>query len=114
MFEDYINNEMMVPNNSKYFDYYKITNGDTLYKIAENNRINPKLLAWLNGINESDYIYPDQILLVPKAGITLYITDVGDTLDDVANGFNTDILSLVSENSKIYLQPEQLIVYSRK
>ena len=96
------------------FDYYKITKGDTLYKIAEENNINPSLLAKLNGINESDYIYPDQILLVPKAGSLLYITAIGDTLSEIAKGLNVSIDELIKQNDRIYLQPEQLIVYRYK
>lgn len=96
---------------SKYFDYYTITKGDTLYKIATDNKIDPKLLAQLNGINETDYIYPNQVLLVPKPGSILYFTAVGDTLAEVAKGFKISIAQLISQNDKIYLQPEQLIVY---
>ncbi len=96
---------------SKYFDYYKVGKGDTLYKIATDNKINPKLLAELNGINVSDYIYPNQVLLVPKAGSILYFTAVGDTLGEVAKGFKVGIDELIKQNDKIYLQPEQLIVY---
>ncbi len=99
---------------SKYFDYYTVSKGDTLYKIAELNKVNPSLLAQLNGINESDYIYPNQVLLIPRSGSILYITAVGDTLSEVASGMNTDILELVKQNDKIYLQPEQLIVYKYK
>lgn len=96
---------------SKYFDYYTITKGDTLYKIATDNKIDPKLLAQLNGINETDYIYPNQVLLVPKPGSILYFTAVGDTLSEIAKGFKVSIAQLISQNDKIYLQPEQLIVY---
>lgn len=96
---------------SKYFDYYKVGKGDTLYKIATDNKIDPKLLAELNGINMSDYIYPNQVLLVPKPGSILYFTAVGDTLAEVAKGFKVGIDELISQNDKIYLQPEQLIVY---
>ena len=46
------------------------------YKIASDNSINPTLLAELNGINVDDYIYPNQILLVSKAGIILCITQL--------------------------------------
>ena len=91
-----------------------VNKGDTLYKIANNSNINPTLLAELNGINIDDYIYPNQVLLVPKAGIILYFTATGDTLSEVAKGLNTDIASLVKENPNIYLQPEQLIVYKNK
>lgn len=99
---------------SDYFDYYKVTKGDTLYKIASDNKIDPNLLAQLNGINKSDYIYPNQILLIPKGGSILYITAVGDTLAEIAKGFDITIDKLVSQNDNIYLQPEQLIVYKYK
>ncbi|MBQ8219323.1 MAG: LysM peptidoglycan-binding domain-containing protein [Bacilli bacterium] len=96
---------------SKYFDYYTVNKGDTLYKIAMDNKIDANLLAQLNGINITDYIYPNQVLLVPKAGTILYITAIGDTLKEIADGFKTSISELVKQNDKIYLQPEQLIVY---
>ena len=97
--------------NNKYLDYYTVTNGDTLYKIAKDNNINPMLLSELNGLNETDYIYPNQVLLVPKSGTILYITTNGDTLDEIAKGLKTNIVELTKQNENIYLQPEQLIVY---
>ena len=106
---------IMVPTlSSKYFDYYTINKGDTLYKIATKNNINPTLLAELNGLNENDYIYPNQVLLVPKAGSILYITAIGDTLNEVVKGLGANIDDLMEQNSKLYLQPEQLIVYKYK
>ena len=68
----------------------------------------------MNGLNITDYIYPNQVLLIPKAGSILYITAIGDTLSEIANGFKTTIDELVKQNDKIYLQPEQLIVYKYK
>lgn len=107
--------DLVVPRvSSKYFDYYTVSKGDTLYKIAQDTNINPLLLAQLNGINQSDYIYPNQVLLIPRAGSILYITAIGDTLGEVAEGLNTNIMELAKQNDKIYLQPEQLIVYKYK
>ena len=102
----------LVKENS-FFDYYTVSSGDTLYNIANKNKIDKKLLAQLNGINETDYIYPNQVLIVPKAGSILYITNVGDTLDEVASKFKTNMMELMEQNKNIYLQPEQLIVYKR-
>ena len=96
---------------SEYFDYYTVTKGDTLFKIATVKKVDPKLLALLNGINVNDYIYPNQVLLVTRAGSILYVTAVGDTLSEVAQGLNSSVMNLVKQNDKIYLQPEQLIVY---
>lgn len=108
-------NTLVVPkNNNSLFDYYTVSKGDTLYKIAEVNNIDPNLLAELNGINKNDYIYPNQTLLVPKQGTILYITAVGDTLSGIVKGLNVDMNKLLSQNDNIYLQPEQLIVYKYK
>lgn len=108
-------NTLVVPRiTSKYFDYYTVNKGDSLYKIANDNNIDADLLAQLNGINKSDYIYPNQTLLVPKAGSILYFTASGDTLAEIAKGLNISIDKLISQNDNIYLQPEQLIVYKYK
>jgi len=96
------------------FDYYTVNKGDSLYKIASENNIDADLLAQLNGINKTDYIYPNQTLLIPKAGSILYITAVGDTLSEIAKGLNVSMDKLISQNDNIYLQPEQLIVYRNK
>ena len=110
-----VGTNLVVPRvTSKYFDYYKVINGDTLYKIASENNIDATLLAQLNGINKSDYIYPNQTLLIPKSGSILYFTAVGDTLSEIANGLNVSVDKLVSQNDNIYLQPEQLIIYKYK
>ena len=101
-------------NESNYFDYYEVIKGDTLYKIANQNNINPSLLAQLNGINIDDYIYQNQVLLIPKPGSILYITGIGDTLMEVADGLKVKVEDLIKQNNKIYLQPEQLMVYKYK
>lgn len=106
---------LVVPRvSSNLFDYYTVNKGDTLYKIAQQNNIDADLLAQLNGINKTDYIYPNQTLLIPKAGSILYITAVGDTLSEIAKGLNIGVDKLISQNDNIYLQPEQLIVYRYK
>ena len=108
------NNILNNEKGNEYFDYYTVVEGDTLYQIANKNNINSTLLAQLNGINIDDYVYPNQILLIPKAGSILYFTAVGDTLGEVSNGLGISIQELINQNSKIYLQPEQLIVYRYK
>ena len=93
------------------FDYYQVNTGDSLSKIAKEKNINPSLIAILNGLNENDYIYPNQVLIIPKAGSKLYVTAIGDTLKEVAKGLNVTPEQLITQNDNLYLQPEQLIVY---
>ena len=92
--------EIIVPiNKEKYFDYYTIKKGDSLYAIAREYNINPDLLAILNGLDSQDYIYPEQEILIPKSNYSYYVTKDGDTLDEV-----------VDTNETIYLLPGQLLV----
>lgn len=103
--------EIIVPKNKeKYFNYYKIEKGDTLYAIGRKYNINPKLLAILNGLDMDDYIYPDEEILVPKENYSYYVTTDGDTLYSVVKKFSSDINEIIDNNETIYLLPGQLLV----
>ena len=107
--------DIIVPKNAEqYFNYYTIETGDSLYKIAKKYNINPTLLASLNGLNMEDYIYPNQTILLPKNGLTVYLTKQGDTISDIIENLNTTLNELIEENPNIYLAPEQIIVFKEK
>lgn len=95
------------------FDYYTVVANDTLYNIAKIRNVSVGTIASINGINEDDYIYPGQTLLIPKKGIMTYITTSGDTINKVSRYFNTYPQDILYSNSNIYLLPEQLIVYRK-
>lgn len=97
-------------NKDAYFDYYTIEKGDNLYQISKKYNINPNLLASLNGLNISDYIYPGQVLLVPNKEYSYYITKDGDTLDMVSKTFNVSNNKLLDDNRTIYLLEGQMLV----
>ncbi len=103
--------EIIVPiNKEKYFDYYTIKKGDSLYAIAREYNINPDLLAILNGLDSQDYIYPEQEILIPKNNYSYYVTKDGDTLEIVSEKFNLSKGEVVDTNETIYLLPGQLLV----
>lgn len=107
--------EIIVPETSKkYFEYYKVQKGDSIYGIARRYNINPELLASLNGLNYSDYIYPDQLIMIPRANYSYYITKEGDTLDSVANVLNVSREKLLGENDIIYVLEGQMFVKEKK
>lgn len=99
---------------SEYVGYYVIQSGDTLYKIAREFNVNPKLLSELNGIKMEDYIYPNQTIMIPKKGVQYYITKEDDTLKTVSNIFGTNEGGVVEQNKSIYLLPGQMIFYKEK
>ena len=94
------------------FNYYIIKKGDSLYKIANENNVEVDMLAEINGLDVYDYLYPNQIIMVPKRGVKLYITKEGDTLNNVLSMTKSSLNSLVNNNKNMYLLPEQLIIYS--
>ena len=100
-------------NNQNYFEYYTIEKGDSLYGIARRYNINPELLAGLNGLSMEDYIYPNQEILIPKAGYSYYITKEGDTVDMVANLFKIPSSQLIQNNGVVYLADGQVLVNPR-
>jgi spore germination protein len=97
-----------------YFDTYSIKKGDSLYAISKEYGLSPNLLAGLNGLNLNDYIYPGDSIMVPKNGVSVYITAQGDTVDSVIRGMNANRDVFLKENDRIYLYPGQLIVYKEE
>ncbi len=99
-------------NNPFYFTY-EIKNGDSLYQISKKYNVNTKLLSELNGLNIDDYIYPGQILLVPRKNVSYYITKDGDTLKDVSKIFDIPQNIIINENKSLYLQSGQMIYHKK-
>lgn len=95
------------------FDSYVVKKGDTLYKIANIHNVDVNTLAEVNGIKTYDYLYPDQILIIPRSNVNIYVTQLGDTLDTVALKLGSTKETLIEENKTIYLLPEQLIIYRK-
>jgi LysM repeat protein len=103
---------LLIPKkNNEYFDYYTINKGDTLYNIAKKYNINSNMLAILNGLDNDDYIYTKQVIMVPKNNVKVYITADGDTVQNIIKGINADIYKFLEQNKNLYLLSEQLIIY---
>ena len=109
------NSEIIVPlNQNSTYKYYTVKKGDNMYRIAEENNVNYELLLQINGLEKDDYIYPNQTILLPQNGLSLYITKQGDTLSEILENFNTTYQEIKEKNPNIYLAPEQIIVFKEK
>lgn len=103
---------IVVPSSNNDFIKYIVQTGDTVYGIAKRYNVNVNTLLLINGLNENEYIYPGQIILIPKSNIGVYITREGNIIDDLVQlGSLDDILAL---NSKIYLLPGQVVLYKKE
>ena len=99
--------------NNPFYYSYEIKNGDTLYQISKNYNVNTKLLAELNGLDLDDYIYPGQVLLIPRKDVSYYITKKGDTLKIVSDIFDVNQNDIIKQNSTIYLDEGQMLYFKR-
>ena len=107
---------IVVPQKSKsnpYFREYIIKKGDNIYEIARANNVNFSQLLRLNGLNDSDIIYPNQLIMLPRKNVSFYITEDDDTLGDVMRRLNVNANDLVKQNPTIYLTNDQLILYKK-
>ena len=102
-----------VQSENPYFREYVVKKGDSIYGIARANNISPSQLLRLNGLNDTDIIYPDQKIMLPRNGVSFYITEADDTLNDVTKGLNVSANELARQNGTIYLTNDQLIVYKK-
>ena len=102
-----------VQNENPYFREYVVKKGDSIYGIARANNISPSQLLRLNGLNDTDIIYPGQKIMLPRNGVSFYITESDDTLNDVTKGLNVSANELARQNGTIYLTNDQLIVYKK-
>lgn len=109
------NTQIIVPIERKQpYQYYTVKKGDNMYDIARDYGIDYNLLLQLNGLDEGDYIYPNQTIMLPKKGLGIYMTKSDDTLDLVLNRMGITIDELLRENENIYLREDQILVFREK
>lgn len=103
---------IVVPSSNNNFSKYIIEKGDNLYSIAKKFNVSVDTLYAINGLSKDEYIYPGEIILIPKENISVYMTKDGDTITDLNTlGQLNEILTL---NSKIYLLPNQAVLYKKR
>lgn len=95
------------------FEVYVVQSGDNVYEIARRYNVDFNDLLRLNGLDEDDYIYPNQELLVPKQGVSIYITEDEQTLKEVSDRLGITPYEIIDQNETIYLLPDQLIIYKK-
>ena len=113
--ELFVGNLIVVPKeNEQLFEIYRVKSGDSIYSISRMYDVDPDMLLMLNGLNKNDYIYPNQEIMVPLKGVSIYVTQPGDTLDKVLNNFNVDYNTLNKQNKRILLVEDQLIISKKE
>lgn len=85
-----------------------------MYAIARKYGIDLNDLLAINGIDNNDYIYPNQTIIIPKTNKTIYVTRPNDTFQEVIKRLQIDPETLLKQNEKIVLTPDQVLVYVKE
>lgn len=106
------NNLIITPKNENInYEYYTVKKEDNIYQIANKHDIDYKLLLKMNGLDQDDYIYPNQTILLPRKDKKMYLTKEGDTINTLIENFETNIDNLLKKNNTIYLEEDQIIIF---
>jgi len=103
---------IVIPSNDdSMFTRYVVKKGDTIYDIARISNIEPSVLLRLNGLNNSDIIYPNQEILIPNEGVNVYITEENDTIGKILDNTGNSIEDIIKNNPNLYLMQDQIVIY---
>ena len=103
---------LIVPNREEtIYVTYTVKKGDSIYDIARRNNIDRRILLLINGMDENDYIYPDEQILIPRENIGLYLTEEDDTISSISENLSIQPEEMLRMNDTVFLSPNQVIVY---
>ncbi len=105
-------NFIVLPTNNYYYKYI-VKPGDSLYGISKKNNIDLRTLYAINGLDDGDYIYPYQEILIPNDNFLIYLTQQDESIGSIAEKMGINESELLRYISKLYMLPDQLIVYKR-
>lgn len=93
------------------YETYIVKKGDNMYTIAQAYNVNYETLLRLNGLNQNEYIYPNQEIIVPKRDVQMYVTQEYDTIHSLENKMNIPLQNIINQNPNLYLIEDQIVVF---
>lgn len=92
-------------------DSYTVKKGDNMYQIAKKFQVDYPFLLAYNGKEEKDYIYPGEVIRIPREKDRVYFSTQGDTVTSVAENFGITPQALLQNNPDLFLKEQQIIHY---
>ena len=100
---------IIIPNTeSSDYTTYIVKQGDNLYAIARTYQVDYPTLLKINGLDENDYIYPNQQIMIPNN--KMYVTNEQEKISDILNKLNIK-LDGIKNLEDLYLVKDQIIKF---
>ena len=100
---------IIIPNTeSSEYTTYIVKQGDNLYAIARTYQVDYPTLLKINGLDENDYIYPNQQIMIPNH--KMYITNEQEKISEILNKLNLK-LDDIKNLDELYLAKDQIIKF---
>lgn len=100
---------IIVPKYDSTYEKYTIKSGDNMYAISKKHGVDYKSLLKLNGLEENDYIYPNETILIPRQQ-NAYVTEQ-ETLQEIATKLGKSISEIISKNPNLEVVEDQIVRY---
>ncbi len=100
---------LIVPKYDSSYEKYVVKKGDNMYEIAKKYGVDYKSLLKINGLDEDDYIYPEEVLLIPR-GMNAYVTEE-ETMESIAEKIGKPIADILTNNPQLVVLENQIIRY---
>lgn len=100
---------LIVPKYDSNYEKYLVKSGDNMYAIAKKYGVDYKSLLKINGLNENDYIYPNETIIIPN-GNKVYVTEE-ESIRQISEKLNIPIEKLITNNSELIVEEDQIIKY---
>lgn len=100
---------LIVPKYDSNYEKYIVKKGDNMYAIAKEYNVSYPDLLKLNGLDDGDYIYPNDTILIPRQG-NIYITEE-ETLEDISSKSGKSLSEIANANPKLVVKEDQVVRY---
>lgn len=100
---------LIVPKYDNSYEKYVVKKGDNMYAIAKKYGVDYSSLLKLNGLDDGDFIYPDEVILVPR-GMNAYVTEQ-ETIESISEKTGIPIAQLFVNNPDLIVLENQVVRY---
>jgi LysM repeat protein len=100
---------LIVPKYDNSYEKYVVKKGDNMYAIAKKYGVDYPSLLKLNGLDDGDFIYPEETILIPR-GMKAYVTEE-ESMESISKKVGVPLEQLLMNNPNLVVLENQVVRY---